>query len=290
MPIFPPRRILVPLDLFPVSLAAWRHARDLGEAFEARLDAVFVKEIPPSTEIPLTYLGLGAAEKRALLRDIRSQVGPGPRILFEEGDPAAMILRLAKSGRYGLIVMGTSGRTGLSRAWLGSVTESVVRRSPVPVWVAGGKPRAIRSILAPLNFEPHSEAGLLAACELGAALKAKVTALHVAADPARLPNPRLRLSIMTGRLPKGLAEACGLELEVRQGAALTEKIVREGRRHDVIVLAAHRKSLLGDLVLGTTAERVLRVSKVPVLTVPAGSAAVLRRPARAPSKRPQLPY
>jgi universal stress protein A len=50
-----------------------------------------------------------------------------------EGDPAEMILRVAEEVHADLIVMGTHGRTGLSRLLMGSVAEQVVRRAPCPV-------------------------------------------------------------------------------------------------------------------------------------------------------------
>ncbi len=45
-------------------------------------------------------------------------------------------------------------------------------------------------------------------------------------------------------------------------------ILRSTKGHDLVVLAAHRKSLMGDWVLGTTVERVLRYSPIPVLSIP----------------------
>src|SRR5262245_12824613 len=50
-----------------------------------------------------------------------------------EGEPAAEILRVAKDIGASLIVMGTHGRTGLSRLLMGSVAERVVRTAPCPV-------------------------------------------------------------------------------------------------------------------------------------------------------------
>ena len=47
--------------------------------------------------------------------------------------PYEQILSTAKARGVDLIVMGTHGRTGLSRALVGSVAERVVRLSPVPV-------------------------------------------------------------------------------------------------------------------------------------------------------------
>ncbi|HTJ25416.1 MAG TPA: universal stress protein [Candidatus Limnocylindria bacterium] len=52
-----------------------------------------------------------------------------------------MILRLERELAPDLVVMGTHGRRGLQRLVLGSTTESVLRRSTVPVVVVPGRPR-----------------------------------------------------------------------------------------------------------------------------------------------------
>lgn len=54
---------------------------------------------------------------------------------LEFGNPASVITDLAETGRYDHIIMGSHGRTGISRVVLGSVAEGVVRQSPVPVTV-----------------------------------------------------------------------------------------------------------------------------------------------------------
>lgn len=54
---------------------------------------------------------------------------------LEFGNPASVITDLAETGRYDHIIMGSHGRTGISRIVLGSVAEGVVRQSPVPVTV-----------------------------------------------------------------------------------------------------------------------------------------------------------
>jgi nucleotide-binding universal stress UspA family protein len=52
---------------------------------------------------------------------------------LEQGEPEAVVLRMIEKVDADLVVMGTHGRRGLARAILGSVTEAVVRGSPVPV-------------------------------------------------------------------------------------------------------------------------------------------------------------
>lgn len=56
--------------------------------------------------------------------------------LIEAGKPAQTIVEMANEADIDHIVMGSHGRKGVSRLLLGSVAETVVRRSPVPVTVA----------------------------------------------------------------------------------------------------------------------------------------------------------
>ncbi len=52
-----------------------------------------------------------------------------------EGYPSAAIIDVAEKKSADLIVMGSHGRSGLKRLWLGSVAESVVREAPIPVLI-----------------------------------------------------------------------------------------------------------------------------------------------------------
>jgi nucleotide-binding universal stress UspA family protein len=73
-------------------------------------------------------------ELRAKLRQLRPE---DPKVhvehLLVEGDPVAQILRGATETNCDLIVMGTHGRTGLSRLLMGSVAEGVIRKAACPV-------------------------------------------------------------------------------------------------------------------------------------------------------------
>jgi nucleotide-binding universal stress UspA family protein len=81
------------------------------------------------------------------LADVKADAGDDVSITVvgRSGEPAEEILRYAASHSIGLIVMGTHGRTGVSRVLLGSVAESVLRNASCPVlvvpprvWVASG--------------------------------------------------------------------------------------------------------------------------------------------------------
>ncbi|MFB6128070.1 MAG: universal stress protein [Halolamina sp.] len=55
---------------------------------------------------------------------------------IEVGRPAATLVEVAEEDRFDHVILGSHGRTGLTRILLGSVAEAVVRKAPVPVTVA----------------------------------------------------------------------------------------------------------------------------------------------------------
>jgi len=75
---------------------------------------------------------LEEAERRAGESDV------GVDIDTEIGAPADAIVRYIKQRAIDHVVMGSHGRTGLTRVVLGSVAEKVIRRSPVPVTIVHG--------------------------------------------------------------------------------------------------------------------------------------------------------
>lgn len=259
------RRVLVPVDFSKASRHGWRWASELFD-LDARKEVFFVLETPavPVFEMsagpyPASYRRRTAARLKALYP------GSSPRVL--EGSPALAILREAR--RADLIVMGSHGREGLSRAVLGSVCEAVVRDAPVPVLVVKRAPKPVESVLAPVNLAPYSRRGLELAARAAADLGAALTVLHVDPPGRRGANPRFFLNGMLALLPAKLRDAVKPRALLRVGDPVTE-ILKESRRHGLVALTAHRKSLLSDLVLGTTVERVLRHCPVPVLAAPSG--------------------
>lgn len=261
---FPPRRILVPVDLTKLSKAAKAWASELAR--DAALTLLYVVDVPPMAAPDLPQPMLTPHLKRRLLARLRKDYPKAARHLVVEGDAAALIVSHGRSAD--LIVMGTHGRTGLDRALLGSVAEAVVRRSETPVLVARRAPRKVRSVLAPVSLAPYARRGLELAASAALSLGAELVLLHV--EPGRRqPGPRAAF-FLNGML-EGLETRHGRKLRARLldvPGEVIPTILREARRHDLIVLTAHRKSLLRELVLGTTAERVLRHAPVPVLTAP----------------------
>ncbi len=131
------RTILHPTDFSEHSDAAFKLACALARDYKARLVVAHVNPLPPMFEV-LPVLPEDPEEVRKAigerLADMRP-ADPSIRVEYrlEEGRPATEILRLAEEEKCDLIVMGTHGRTSFARLALGSVVESVQRKSPCPV-------------------------------------------------------------------------------------------------------------------------------------------------------------
>lgn len=263
---FPPHRILVAVEFSKESLYAWNAAKEIAGRFGAALEAVWCAE-PAAAELGGHGFARLAGLRGEALRRLRARLGPGARLHSVGGEPVFALRRLARERGCDLIVMGTRRQPGLVRWMRGSVAEAVVHDAPCPVLVVPRAWRAPRRILAPVHEAAYARRGLQAAAVIARAYKGRLALLTVVPDPALRPDAEKRIGAQAAGLPPALSRDVRPELGVRVGNPVKE-ILRAGRARDMIVLVAHRKSLLGDLVLGTTVERVLRHSLLPVLAIP----------------------
>ena len=140
-------RILVPLGGETVGESVLECARLLAELLDAEL--VLLRAVPPhpaTTYVhhegaPPAARDLVEAERAALasadtyIRDAADRLSGYVRVqaLVRRGDVVEEILRAARDFRCSIIAMGTHGHGSLRRMVGGSITDQVVRRSPVPV-------------------------------------------------------------------------------------------------------------------------------------------------------------
>jgi len=254
---FPPKTLLVPMDLSDPSFKALSQASLLAEALDAKLHILHVLPVPAESVPYYWDQAPDIKSRRQAVAAIRRRLAMDAAIEVLEGDPVAAILHAAYRERAGMIVMGSHGRSGLSRVLFGSTAEAVVRRSPAPVVVVRGVPGPIHSVLAPVCFDAHALEGFRYAGRLAKRLDARLTALHVSSERETAASVGRRMSLWLKRLPRGLKHACQTQVLGMEGSA-AEMIVQAAADNDAVVLAVHRRGALRDLVLGTTAEQVLR--------------------------------
>ena len=138
--------VLFPTDFSDASELAGAVARDIARDSGATLHVVHV--VPPVTD---------PADSAARLAEIGQRLGDGVRVetALLSGRIARHIVSYARDHRVGLIVLGPHGRTGLSRAILGSVAEAVVRLArclvlTVPASVVPEEPGAVEDGVPPM--------------------------------------------------------------------------------------------------------------------------------------------
>jgi nucleotide-binding universal stress UspA family protein len=137
-----PANILVPIDFSPYSEHVVDYALELADRLDAKIHLVNVIGVPalgaPELGLAIASAALDSVvdeNQRALDKLVAAHRDSGRMAgaLLRTGDARDVILQTATEVEADLIVMATHGRRGLSRALLGSVAESVVRTSPIPV-------------------------------------------------------------------------------------------------------------------------------------------------------------
>jgi nucleotide-binding universal stress UspA family protein len=144
------RRILHPTDFSSASTAAFKRAVAMAKKDRSELVLVHVLAppmpiagegyIPPNVYEDLEASAQRYAEKRlATLKDKAKTAGVRASIVIREGVADEQIVRAARAKKADVIVIGTHGRTGLARLFLGSVASRVVTAAPCPVLTVRGK-------------------------------------------------------------------------------------------------------------------------------------------------------
>lgn len=145
------RRILHPTDYSPAARPAFRQAVELAKVLRGQLVLVHVLSpvVIPVMEMPVPpaiYDDLQRTARAVALRHLDRLAGrakkAGVRVsrrLIEGAPVAERIVRTARALRADLIVMGTHGRTGVTRVVLGSVASRVVATASCPVLTVRGR-------------------------------------------------------------------------------------------------------------------------------------------------------
>ena len=125
------KRLLVPVDGSEIADRALDEAISLTKGHPVELKIVFIGSDDENSHQVIEV---------AMTRAINAGLSPESGLLgkFESEEIADVILQEAKEWAADVIVMATHGRRGVAHMILGSVTEGVIRASPVPVLVVRG--------------------------------------------------------------------------------------------------------------------------------------------------------
>ena len=288
--------VLCPIDLSAISDHVVGHAAMLAQWYGARLTLLHVVANAPAMDLPPPSLDQpGRLRIEQAMRDIAAYVAPSAAfdcaVVEAESAPAGILEQLDSSGAD-LLVLGSHGRSGLQRFFLGSVTEKVIRKAPCPTLVV--PPRApdldagtwvgFRQILCPVDFSDSSLAALARALSVAGKTGAHLTLLHVIEIPPELREPAVAAGLDVDRV-RAAAEADALRRlralipDRSQMRSLVDTSVEEGRAYrevlrtaadrnaDLIVMGVHGRGAVDLLMFGSTTHQVVRQAQCPVLIV-----------------------
>jgi nucleotide-binding universal stress UspA family protein len=289
-------RILVAVDLSDASIEVLREGRALATARGAALAVVHVlgsfSDMQPL--FPQGYAGnmtdaleLEQIVRQSFARRVSEVEGcADAELFFERGVAYAEIVRRAEAWQADLLLVGSRGHTGLTRALLGSVAEKVVRYAHCPVLVFRPS-RHTGVVLAATDLSDASLPAVAMAVSEARVRGARLMVAHVVDDwysvygssagvffgiSAPLPPAGAReasLALLRGALDQAVKRFDGegevLVLEGKPAAAIARAV--EERDVELLVIATHGRTGLSRLLVGSVAEELVRLASCSVLVV-----------------------
>ncbi len=305
------RSILVPLDGSPFAEQALPWASETARRAGAMMQLALVHHPAPALATALEMPEIGAQlddEARAREQSyLTAQVDrvraswnvPVTSVLLNGGVAEALHHQAEVSGAD-LLVLTTHGRGPVSRFWLGSIADQLMRRLHLPLLfvrplessVAVPLAPQVRRIMVTLDGSPFAEEALGAAQAMAGAFGAEIVLLLVIEPPVPIADPaglmvipvtvdaekRIResaaayLATVTSRLAAegGAVTSAAVEGATVAGAVLAQV---DAQRIDLLVIASHGAGGFERLVMGSVADKVVRGAHIPVLVVrPEGAA------------------
>ncbi|MEF8841618.1 MAG: universal stress protein [Haloarculaceae archaeon] len=281
--------LLFPTDGSDGATAVFEHALDIAAAHGSTIHVLHVADTSRDSVTRVGGEVVDALEREgeeivaeAAERAERRGVDTVTEVL--QGEPHSTIVDYAADREVDLVVMPTHGRGRLERLLLGSTTGRVLRRADVPVLTLrpdGDRPRyPYRDVLVPTDGSDCARAALRVGIDVANADGAALHLLSVV-DLASL-GVDVRADIQAASLEESaeriieeasaFVEDAGVESvsgTVESGSSVHRAIRSYVESHDVdvVVLGTHGRTGFDRYLLGSVAEKLVRTSPVPVLTV-----------------------
>ena len=280
------KNVLWATDFSDESKEALAYAKFFAKTFGAKLTALHVvPDFAPALyeawpEVQAELAGKIEGTKisaKAQLDHICAAEGVCPdKVLITEGSAAKVILKTAKKEDADLIVVGRKGVSGPEQNLIGSVTHQILRGARVPVLVTKGttgRPGAISKILVPTDFSAEEDIERDHAWRLAKVFGASLMFLYVLELFGH--DFRLTDEMFASVLKKLQARKKKEHKNVDIGEDVTKAVhgwegvidYAETKGFDLIVMSTTVRKLTR-FFLGSTTEKVIAHSRVPVFAIP----------------------
>ncbi len=297
------KTIVLGTDFSQSANAALTYAIGIAKKFDARLvivvvyDAVhlMIEMLPELGPVPEEFpSNFPTREKlQKALDGLAAQAaaeGVQTETQIKDGRAYVSLIQVARDMKAGMLIMGTRGLKGVDHFLIGSTAEQVVRMSPCPVLtvrvpVNGRSPKEIpdiKHILVPVDFSMFSQEAVECVVPTAKRFNAEVYLVHAieqyvyvsslhgfttrsAADE----NERKRASDQMTKLIQMFHDN-GIQATSRICEGLPDAEIMKAAQEshaDLIVMGTHGRTGLQHTLVGSVAEKVVRRSSCPVMTV-----------------------
>lgn len=274
------RKIAVATDFSSDALKALRVGVAVARRFASKVYLVHVA-MPVSYAADLSIAPatmeqglLSAQESMRELGDHPLLSGLKHREVVLEGAIVEELRKFVEEKHIDLVIVGTEGRKGMEKLFLGSEAENIVRHMPCPVMIAGPKigiaPIQYRSIVFATRLSPTSLRAAQYAVSLAEEMDSHLTLLHVEGD-ARHYNEEARVETyrqLRNLLPVDSECWCRPKVRAELGDPATQILGAAAQDDaDLIVMSTHDDRIFADHATWSVLAKVVRDAKCPVLAV-----------------------
>jgi nucleotide-binding universal stress UspA family protein len=275
--MFPPRKILFPVDFSERCSSAARMVEVFAGRFEAELTLLHVLEPLSYNDIPVDSSGIAERKLGSYLVDELKHFDV--RRVLLDGDPASQILGYAHSEQSDLIMLPTHGYGGFRRLMLGSVTSKVLHAAECPVWtgvhmenVPALENISIRKILCAIDLESQSCPTAAWAKKLAAEFGAELTIVHAvpeAKNGGAPANSKQNLIDQTTEKVQAVQACVGTEARAFVIADEVASAVCGCAARETVDMVLIGRSMKGGVLgrLRENAYSIIRQSPCPVVSV-----------------------
>ncbi|MFK7844732.1 MAG: universal stress protein [Rhodothermales bacterium] len=289
------KKILFPTDFSACAERAFTHAGEIATLFDAEIHA-FHTRIKQADEYPaLQHVLADLEEEDISSSSAAEQVIHPPKanhdliIQADATDSSACnaILEYSEKHDIDLIVMGSHGRRGPRRLFLGSTAECVIRNAHCPVLTLRNEAstlekNTIKHILIPMDFSSFSIEALRYANELARLWNAKISLVHAIEETIIPVVYGVEAMSFTSTMP--LKDKSNKELKILADEYLDDDLERdiqtlignpaneityfaEENAVDLILLASHGLTGFKRFLLGSVAQKLNRKAPCAVMTI-----------------------
>ena len=294
------RNVMVPVDGSAFSREAVLQGLRLASLYGATLRLVRVASAPPFSAGSDAALGLASAESihanelselYSIAAECRAHSTINVTASLERGPIVDALCGYARRNAVDVIVMRSHARTGLARVWFGSVADSLIRRSGIPVLivrppsVATGleKSGSYRRIIVPLDGSILAEQALPMAVSMARCENATVLLLFVMHPAARAeshevvspigPVSHREASDVQAYLDNVVLQY-GSRVQIMTRIVVTaddvpSAILRaaEADESDLIAMSSRGRGMMKRTIGGSVSDRVMRESAISTLVI-----------------------